>query len=85
MLKRQSLGSAFFLFVLDLDLARTKLPRMPLTKETTSWVSYRLAISTASLMAAALGTSGTYSTSYMAVRMMAAAMRGMRAKDQPTA
>ena len=44
-----------------------------------------MAISTAALMAAALGISGIYRISYMAVRMMADAMRGMRAKDQPTA
>ena len=37
---------------------RTKVPKMPLTKDTTSAGSYRLAISTASLMAAALGISG---------------------------
>ena len=58
---------------------------MPLMNFTVSGVSYFLAISTASLMAAELGIAGIYSTSYMAVRRMAAAMRGMRAKDQPTA
>ena len=43
-----------------------------------------MAISTASLMAAALGMSGIYSTSYMAVRITADAIRGMREKFQPT-
>ena len=37
---------------------RTKDPRIPLTKEATSWGSYCLVSSTAASMAAALGTSG---------------------------
>ena len=52
---------------------------------TVSGVSYFLAISTASLMAAPLGTSGIYRISNMATRMMAEATRGIRAKLQPLA
>ena len=47
---------AFLLY--SLTSARTKLPRTPLTKRTTSAASYFLVISTASLMATPLGISG---------------------------
>ena len=52
---------------------------------TVSGVSYFLATSRASLMAAPLGMSGIYKISYMATRMMAEATSGMRAKLQPLA
>ena len=64
---------------------REKLPKMPLMNFTVSGVSYFLAISTASLMAAALGISGIYITSYIATRIMAEATRGMRENRQPLA
>ena len=58
---------------------------MPLMKAAVSGDSYRLAISSASLMAAPAGTSGRYRISYMATRITAAAIREIREKDQPTA
>ena len=85
MLKRQSLGSAFFLFVLDLDLAPDKAAQNAVDelRHLRCFVLlgdlHRLADSRA------LGISAMYKISYMATRMMADATSEIRSNRQPCA